>query len=255
MTGPEPTGRTDSEAAASPRTPPPLAEALPEPAAPATGPKSLAERRAEAAARAARPSATPRQIEAADQRLRQANLLRIRGELKQSLAELVKAIEANPYDPEPHVLSGDILRNVGRPDDAIDEYERAVNLAADPATRGAAEAKLARLVMEQEELNSGSRPVLDEEISTLDRSGAAIIAASAILPGLGQWLAGKRVRAVIYWILVAAAISIVPAISVAGGRGSVAAFRVFVTAAPCALVWLAAMIDACIEANRSSRKG
>jgi tetratricopeptide (TPR) repeat protein len=136
----------------------------------------------------------------AEKHLRQANLLRMRGELKQSLEELVKAIDANPYDPAPHSLSADILRNVGRPDDAVKEYEIAKELSAPGAAQAAIEAKLARLVIEQNELNGGDVNALGISPPPLYRSGISTVIASAIVPGLGQMIVGQHVKAALLFL-------------------------------------------------------
>jgi len=176
------------------KAPPPLAERLPD-----AGPVKPAARPGQAPL-GKRPRATIEQEKAAELFLRQANLLRMRGELKQSLAELVKAIDANPFDPVPHTMSADILRNVGRPDDAIREYEKAIELSLPGSAQAAIESKMARLVVEQDELNN-TAPAPGSYSSPVERGALSTLAASAIVPGLGQWLAGDPVKAILCFVL------------------------------------------------------
>jgi tetratricopeptide (TPR) repeat protein len=166
--------------------------------------------------------------------------------MKQSLAELVKAIDANPFDAAPHLLSAEILRNVGRPDDAIASYERAVEILPEGAARHAAEAKLARLVVEQSKLNSTDRAAGEADAQPLDRSGTATIAASVIVPGLGQWIAGRHVKGVILFLLWIASIAVAPAIQRSAG--------LVVCWAPYCIVVLAAVLDSYVEVSRAARK-
>jgi hypothetical protein len=235
-----------------PLRPPPLVERLPEPAQPERKKPDAAQSAAEREARLNRPRATPSQIAEAENHLRQANLLRIRGELKQSLAELVKAMEANPYDPTPHLLSAESLRNVGRPDDAIAAYEHAIELSPSGPARNAAEAKLARLVMEQNELNSTDRPFGENSSQPVDRSRLPIIAGSVIVPGLGQWIAGSQVKAVIIFVLWLSSFAVVPLITRSAGSG--VGDRMMIGAVPSVLIWVFAVIDAYIEAGRAAGK-
>ncbi|MDR3710483.1 MAG: tetratricopeptide repeat protein [Capsulimonadaceae bacterium] len=227
--------------------PPPLAERLPDPEPPkrpAAHPRVTPTARAAATAR---PKATAEQVNQANKHVQQANLLRIRGELKQSLAELVKAMEANPYDPAPHLLSAEILRNVGRPDDAITMLERAIELSPDSASRSVAEAKLARLVVEQDEAGRFTTQGPVGETVPLTRGRLSIVIASVIVPGLGQLLAGHVVKAAVLfalWLVLAlGSTGFVRQATAAHGLVTLS----MVSAGGAALVWLASLIDALNE--------
>jgi len=253
MTPPDPPISSNLQSTPAPKpngpsVPPPLVERLPDPEPPKRIASTDRRPSVDFAARARQPRATPEQEAEAEKYLRQANLLRVRGELKQSLAELVKAMEANPYDPTPHLHSAEILRNVGRPDDAIAVYERAIEMMPEGPARAAAETKLGRLVMEQQELNSTDRSLGQGAGDVLDRSRISTILASVIVPGLGQWIAGHRIKATIMVICLALSVK-VP--SMFFGHGT-SITRIAINSVPGVLVWLWAVIDASVESTRSA---
>ncbi|HEY3330330.1 MAG TPA: tetratricopeptide repeat protein [Capsulimonadaceae bacterium] len=169
--------------------------------------------------------------------------------MKQSLEELVKAIEANPYDPAPHTMSAEILRNVGRPDDAIIAYEQAINLTLPGAGRAAVEAKLARLVMEQDELNNAPIVVAGAGGNApIDRSAMTTVGASAVVPGLGQFMAGEPVKGVVFFVIWASATVLFARIGMPKAGGippSLALACAIATGA-----WVASMVDAYLMVKR-----
>ena len=70
-----------------------------------------------------------------------------------AIASLEQAVKDDPENPDAHILLGDAYRDTGRPADAIDEYETALELQADHPV---ALSGLALVAMQQEEWQTAS---------------------------------------------------------------------------------------------------
>jgi tetratricopeptide (TPR) repeat protein len=136
------------------------------------------------------PKASIEQQAEADRFLRDANLLRKRGELKQSLEALVKGIEIDPGNIGAHILRGEVLTALDRFDEATEALETAKSLSRSPQAVAAIEAKIVSLVTERKEV----REIILREVGaakTILPLGTWSIFMSALTPGLGQALTGQ----------------------------------------------------------------
>ncbi len=134
-----------------------------------------------------REASTQDRIEA-DRLLTAANISRRRGLFKQAEKECRDALELIPADAAALELYGDILQGVGRVDDAVYAYGRAVE--SDP-NRKSAEKKYAELTLAQ----NREIEMLREEI--LPRNPTLAIFLSSILPGAGQVYNGQIVKGLV----------------------------------------------------------
>jgi tetratricopeptide (TPR) repeat protein len=148
---------------------PPLAEQLPD-----DPPVVQAARRVSHAA--------PANSKEVEDLLRQANLLRVRGDLAGAVRELRKAVEINPSAGAVHEMLGDILIKAGDAAQALESYLAAQSNGGGPAL----EAKIARIIVKRDAGRSSSG---DEAL--IRGSGALPIVASALVPGVGLILTGE----------------------------------------------------------------
>jgi len=122
--------------------------------------------------------------------LRDASMLRRREKFKDAEQKARQAIALTPKDAAALELLGDILQGVGRVDEAIAAYKRAVE--ADPK-RTAAERKYGDLLMRQQNWNFG-----DPEAVAPNRWLNSIL---SLLPGVGQLFNGDWVKAGLFFTL------------------------------------------------------
>ncbi len=163
------------------RNPPPLAESLPESSnTGAVAPKPASSRRPE------RSAPSP----ALDAKLRQANLLRVRGDIPGALKELAEALEIDGADVSVLEMSGDLLMQLGLTDDALARFRKAQELGAGASV----EAKIARILYQQKS-TAGGRSIDDAPL--IRGQGCLAIAASLLIPGLGLAISGEFARAAI----------------------------------------------------------
>jgi tetratricopeptide (TPR) repeat protein len=135
----------------------------------------------------------------AEAHFKQANLLRMRSELKQSLAELVKAIEIDPYNANMRVMQGDLLARLGRETEAVEAFEKAKSLARSPQESAAIESKIVHLIPTK--LLGAALAEETELLNGADRNWGMIIFASLFIPGLGQLLIGQIAKGVAFLLI------------------------------------------------------
>jgi tetratricopeptide (TPR) repeat protein len=133
----------------------------------------------------------------AQQRIREANLLRMRGQLAAAERELMRAIELSPSDAQAFEMLGDIQRQAGRSADALGSYTRASELPAAPGSRAALESKMARMALERDQGSFGSL----ENAALLSGNVVLPLVSSAVMPGVGQMLMGRYVRGGIVFVV------------------------------------------------------
>jgi tetratricopeptide (TPR) repeat protein len=236
--------------------PSPLAESLPE----FDSPKQRTPAPSRAAARPAQPQIAPANEEA-QKYFREANLLRMRGQVGAAEQALRKAVELAPNDPEAFELLGDMQKQAGRTGDALTSFTRASELQRDAGRRAALEAKMARLVLER------NRTAISQigQSSLGQGNILAVVALSVVVPGLGQILAGRAVRGAI--ILAAWAISLIVIFVLSQTRvvidGLSQEFRggppapmndalvVLLLLVTNVAIWIFAMVDAAVSARRA----
>lgn len=173
-------------------TPPPLAESLPE-SEPEPTPRPAP--RPQARPGAIPGPAGPAKVEA-EQRIREANLLRMRGQVAAAERELMRAIELSPGDAQAFEMLGDVQRQAGRAADALKSYTRASELPAAPGTRASLESKMARMALES---NRGAVGAIGNA-ALLSGNAAIPVVSSAVMPGVGQMISGRTILGVIIFL-------------------------------------------------------
>ncbi len=123
--------------------------------------------------------------------LREASMLRRTEKFKIAEQKVREAIQYTPRDPSALELLGDILQGVGRVDEALAAYRRAVE--AD-AKRTSAEKKYGDLLMRQRNWDIG-----DPELVTVN--GRAAMLMSLLFPGVGQLLNGSYIKCAAFFAL------------------------------------------------------
>jgi tetratricopeptide (TPR) repeat protein len=124
----------------------------------------------------------------ADKLLTAVNIARRRGNFKEAEARCREAIEIVPKDAAALELYGDVLQGVGRVDDAIAAYQRAVE--AD-AKRKSAEKKFAELTL----LQNREIEILRDEY--IPRNPFVAVVFSGLCPGAGQIYNGDTVKGIL----------------------------------------------------------
>ncbi|HEX5323180.1 MAG TPA: hypothetical protein VFW40_05285 [Capsulimonadaceae bacterium] len=237
-------------------SPPPLAESLPdaESVAPPTP-----------APRAARPRTQPAIAppnEEAQKFVRDANLLRMRGQFVPAVQAMQSAIRLAPNDPEAVELLGDIQKQAGRLQDALAAYTRAAELQSAPGRRATIEAKMARIVLERDKAAIGQL----QHTSLGQGNVLTTVVLSAVVPGLGQILAGQTWRGAIIlatWAITLIIVLLLPQTKIVfdglfselrGGPPAPAgdALKVLAVLLVNVAIWIFAMIDAAATARRAS---
>lgn len=239
-------------------TPPPLAESLPEaePARPAARPPAPRPPGPRPA-----PAAPAPVSQEAQQRIREANLLRMRGQLPAAERELMRAIELAPTDAQAFEMLGDIQRQAGRAADALTSYTRAAELPAAPGTRASLESKMARMALERDRAAAGQI-----ESGALMRDNVLVtVVGSAVMPGAGQMIGGRPVRGVVIflaWLASLVLIAVLPQTRelIAGLKSEMSggqpapigdALFVIVLLVINVAVWLFGMIEAAVMSRRA----
>ncbi|MBC7528222.1 MAG: tetratricopeptide repeat protein [Chthonomonadaceae bacterium] len=121
---------------------------------------------------------------AAEPLLRDANIARKRNDYREAEEKCRTALSLTPKDPAALELLGDILQGVGRVDEAMAAYQRAVE--AD-AKRVSAERKYGELITQQQNFES-----YDPEAVPRNPFVATLL--SALIPGAGQFYNGDTVK-------------------------------------------------------------
>ncbi|HZO88766.1 MAG TPA: tetratricopeptide repeat protein [Chthonomonadaceae bacterium] len=140
--------------------------------------------------------------------LTRANLFRLRGQWEEAVERCIEVLRAQPGNPAAHSLLGDIYRDQGKTDDAIQWYRMALELRPNPAD----EAKLrdqerlrARLLSAPGRRLAGSPAALTPVSPDGD---GAVPAGTAALLGISprRWLLGITLTSVVFLILMVVAL-------------------------------------------------
>jgi tetratricopeptide (TPR) repeat protein len=197
-----------------------------------------------------------------DSFLREANVLRMRGQAAEAEERCRRVLEVAPEDPTALEMLGDLLRGCGRLEEAAGLYQKAV--AAAP-NRVAPETKFAEITLElaeRQRTRDMASLMLQRSVSPgqVRRNLAFAIFLSAIFPGLGQFYNHEGVKGT---LLVSAAL-----ICLAVGGASLFRLVFTVTAARSAgpvdsfgawfgmlgfILWLYSVIDAVVTAQKRGR--
>ncbi len=121
--------------------------------------------------------------------LRDASMLRRKEKFKDAEFKTREAINLTPSDPGALELLGDVLQGVGRVDEAMAAYKRAVD--SDPK-RASAERKYGDLLMNQQQWSN-----IDPEAVPPNRWLNSIL--SLMFPGVGQVYNGDWAKAVVFF--------------------------------------------------------
>jgi tetratricopeptide (TPR) repeat protein len=181
----------------------------------------------------------------ADRLLTKANVARRRGSYQEAEAACRSAIEKTPDDPAALEMYADILQSVGKVDDAVITYHRAIEI--DPSRRSA-ERKYGALLLQQD------RGVAVLRTESIPRNPYIAVLLSAICPGAGQLYCGSAAKGLIL-VLLALVLAVLlfwtplGAPSEAGGLTSARA----VLLGSLTAVYLAGLVDANVGARSSGR--
>jgi tetratricopeptide (TPR) repeat protein len=196
-----------------------------------------------------------------DSLLREANILRLRGQTLEAEERCRSALELKPGDATAHEMLGDLLRERGRLEEAAEEYQSAIASAREHPS---AERKFAELTLELAE-----RQRLREHAALLlanpppqvqqRRNVTVALLVSLIFPGLGQFYNQQPTKG----CLVAGAVLICLLL---GGDALLRLIFTIAAARPSGVVnqwgawfgflgfvfWLYAVIDAVVTAQKRS---
>lgn len=131
-----------------------------------------------------------------DALLREANILRMRGQAGEAEARCRAVLELEPEESSALEMLGDLLRERGRLEDATDYYRRAAAAAPERPSpeRKFAEATLA--LSEQQRLREQATLLLQNPPSPIEQRRNVLVALvlSAVFPGLGQFYNRETVK-------------------------------------------------------------
>jgi hypothetical protein len=193
------------------------------------------------------PVLTEDQKNAIDATLRQAQLHYSRSQLKQSLAELVKICDIDPTNPDAHGLIGDIKRRQENLKGAGDAYMTAIKRIEPGTARAALEAKLARTLLAQEQAVSQLHTGQTRSARGNGSMTVWNIVASAVMPGIGQCLAGQTSKGVVLFVLWGIALATLHGVQV-----STITTRALISILCMCGVWLVSLIDMIISCRQES---
>jgi tetratricopeptide (TPR) repeat protein len=131
--------------------------------------------------------------------LRFANLHRIRKEWLQAEDYIRKALVWSPDNPDVHEMLGDMLRELGKPHEALEEYKTAREIAPGNA---ALETKYATIILEVSEAEHAKAVALDvlsnpQKLGAKPKNAFLALTFSALIPGWGQIYNGEMKKGAI----------------------------------------------------------
>jgi tetratricopeptide (TPR) repeat protein len=209
---------------------------------------------------------TQQSQEKLDALLREANVLRMRGQAAEAEERCQAVLELAPEEPTALEMLGDLLRGRGNLEEATDHYRRAATAAPE---RSSPEKKIAEIALE----NAERQRVRDEMTLRLSkptspaqqrRNVMVALFWSALFPGLGQFYNRDLVKGGLLALgnLIclgaggAALFRLVITVASAHASGEVSQFGAWAGFLSLVL-WLYSMVDAAVTAHKrnSSRDG
>jgi len=135
-----------------------------------------------------------------DRLLSLANASRVKGDLLAAEDACHAALEINADSVDAVELLGDVLHGLGKLDDALDEYRKALEKSSPPPP--SVERKYARVALEIADRDREKEMVQrafsePEKKSTAHRNAAIAMLLSAVAPGVGQIYNGDVIKGVI----------------------------------------------------------
>lgn len=129
-----------------------------------------------------------------------ANLQRMRGQLTDAESTCRKILEINPSDVVVREMLGDILRDCGKLDQALQEYRSAMEMAPGRASLETRYAKTVLEIAEREREKAIAQDMIANPHKYTARQKSPVMAMLwAIVPGMGQFYNGDIMKAVVIW--------------------------------------------------------
>jgi tetratricopeptide (TPR) repeat protein len=205
----------------------------------------------------ATPSAGPDRVAAL---LREAHLLRMRSRFVEAEEKVREAVALAPEDPAALEMLGDLLAEKGSIAEAVEIYRRAMERAPGRAVLEEKHARLVLMLADQQQERALAQMLLEDPRragSGRRRNPMHAFLLSAFLPGLGQLYNGEYLKGVLFLaggfltFLLGGESLLRLLFAVSGGRAAPSGLEA-VFGFLSFLLWVAAMVDAPVRAQRSS---
>lgn len=146
---------------------------------------------------------TSEQLKELEQLLRVAHLMSMRSQWKEAEESCRKALAISPGDADIYEMLGDVLRERGKPDEAIEQFKTAMQLAPGKASP---EEKYAKVVLAKSEAEREKAIALEmienpQKYPVRQKNPAVAFILSSVFPGLGQFYNGDIVKAGVLFAL------------------------------------------------------
>lgn len=128
--------------------------------------------------------------------LAEANLLKLRLRFEEAEALCRKILQIDPNCSEAHEILGDIHRSLGRLEEAMSEYKRAIELDPDNVRAQTSLAETSLLLAEQQAEEKRLRELMEKGPPRAERS-PTLAALYSVIPGLGQLYNGDLLKGLV----------------------------------------------------------
>lgn len=184
---------------------------------------------------------SPEERTEADRKVSAAFVARRRGAFAEAEKLVAEAVRLCPMDGSALELYGDVLQELGRVDDAIYCYERAMSTGSGRATAGRKHAEL--LLLQDREIEA----LRDQHVQV---NPTVAVLLSAVLPGAGQIYNGEAAKGLVVALILLISVIVLlwTPFGIPGSMGGLTPSVVV-----CLLVLSAAYIYAAVDANVSCR--